>query len=70
MTIQNIDLLTSAWVSLCNIDKYVAHAFPTCKRIKFMAKVWFSVLIYQTFKAFIEYMKYRRFMNIEIYEDL
>ena len=32
------------------------HAVPTSKRVKHMVKAWFSVFIYQTFKAFIEAM--------------
>ena len=59
--IQKIDLLTSTWGGLCNIPKRLNHAVPTCKRIKLMVKVWFSVLIYQTCKAFKEAMKYTLF---------
>ena len=61
--IQKIDLLTSACGSLCNIAKYLTHAVPTCKMVKLMVKVWFSVLIYQTFKAFKEAMKYLIWSN-------
>ena len=59
--IQKIDLEISTWGSLCNIPKYLTHAVPTCKRVKHMVKVWFSVLIYQTFKAFVEAIKYTLF---------
>ena len=56
---ENIDLPTSTWGSLCNIAKFLTHAVPTCKRVKLM--VWFSVLIYQTFKAFKEAINYTLF---------
>ena len=48
----NFDITpTSIHVQRC-IAKYLTHAVPTCKRVKLMRKVWFSVLIYQTFKTF------------------
>ena len=45
-------------MSLCNIAKYLTHAVPTSKKVEIMVKVLFSVLIYQTFKAQKEAMKY------------
>ena len=44
-------------MGLCNSAKCLTQAGPTYKRVKLMVKVWFSVLIYQTFKAFKEAMK-------------
>ena len=41
--------------------KYLTLAVPTCKNVKVMLKVWLSVLIYQTLKAFMEAMKYTLF---------
>ena len=66
---KNIDSLTSTWGSLCNIAKWLTHAVPTCKRVKLMVKIWFSVFIYQAFKASKEAMKYNLFevtINIKI----
>ena len=59
--IQKIDLLTPKLGSLCNIAKYLTHAVPTYKRVKLILKVWFSVLIYRTFKTFVEAMIYTLF---------
>ena len=56
--IQKIDLLTSTLGTLCNIFICLIHAVPTCKRVTLMVKVWSSVLIYQTFRAFKEAMKW------------
>ena len=56
--IWKIDILISTWGSLCNVAKCLTHAVPTCIRVKPMIEVWFSVLIYQTFKAFKEAVKY------------
>ena len=60
-SVQKTDLLTPKLDSLCNIAKYLAHAVPTCKRVKLMVKVWFSVLVYRAFRAFVEAMKYTLF---------
>ena len=60
-SIQKIDLLTLTSGSLCNIVKYLTHAAPTCKVVKLMVKVSFSVLICKTFKAFMEAMIYTLF---------
>ena len=48
-------------MTLCNIAKRLTHAVLTNKRVKPVVKVWFFVLIYQTFKAFKEAMKYTLF---------
>ena len=56
--IQKIDLVTPPSGSLCNIAKYLTNAVPTCKGLKLMVNVWFFLLIYKTFKAFMETMKY------------
>ena len=42
------DVLTLIWSNLRHI------AFSTCKRVKITAKVWFSMLICSTFKAFMK----------------
>ena len=60
-TIQKIDLPTSTWGSLCNIAKYLTHLVLTFERVKLMVKVWFSLLIYETFNTFKEAMKYTLF---------
>ena len=36
-------------------------AVPTCKSVKPMVNIWFSVLIYKIFKALIGAMKYNLF---------
>ena len=55
------DLLTPILRKLCEIAKYLAHAVPTCKTEKRIVNVWFSVLIYKIFKAFMEAMMYALF---------
>ena len=60
-SIRKIDLLTLTSGSLCNIVKYLTHAAPTCKVVKLMVKVSFSVLICKTFKPFMEAMIYTLF---------
>ena len=52
--------------NLCNIFKCLTHAVPTCKRVKLMVKVWFSVLVYKTFKTLKETMKYALFDEVTI----
>ena len=34
------------------IGRYLTHAVATCKKVKLIVKVWFSLLINQTFNAF------------------
>ena len=51
--IPKIDSLTPALGNLCNVAKYLTHTVPTCKRVELMVKVWFFVLIYKTFEAFM-----------------
>ena len=48
---KKLTLLTLILRSLCH------NAFQTCKRVKIMAKIWFSILICSTFKAFLKTLK-------------
>ena len=59
--IKKVYLLTTTWESLCSIDKRLTHANATSKKVKPIVRVWFSVLIYQIFKGFMEAMKYNVF---------
>ena len=59
--IKKIALLTSTWGSLSKIAKCLTYPVLICERVRLMVKVWFTVLIYQTFKAFREAIKYTLF---------
>ena len=59
--LKKIALLTSTWGSLSKIAKCLTYPALTCERARLMVKVWFTVLIYQTFKAFREAIKYTLF---------